>query len=210
MLTNRFNEAVAYAVAIHAAQTRKGTSIPYTSHLLGVASIVLEHGGDEDEVIAALLHDAAEDQGGEARLADIGSRFGAHVREMVAECSDSFETRKPKWRERKEKYIRHLSEASLSTLLVAAADKLHNTRAMLRDYRLVGEGMWIRFNAPRDDQRWYLRALVIAFERAGASVPLTSELDRLVAEFDDEIRATEKDAPPIAELMKVTADKGSE
>jgi (p)ppGpp synthase/HD superfamily hydrolase len=160
-LTPKFVEAVAYAAEKHATQTRKGSDIPYLGHLLSVAGFVIEADGTETEAIAALLHDAAEDQGGEATLAEIREKFGDEVAEIVGECSDTFETPKPPWRERKENYVNHLPEASDSALLVSLADKLHNGRAILRDYREVGGQLWQRFSV-QDPQLhlWYYRSLL--------------------------------------------------
>jgi (p)ppGpp synthase/HD superfamily hydrolase len=160
-LTPKFVEAMAYAAEKHATQTRKGNDTPYLGHLLSVAGFVIEADGTETEAIAALLHDAAEDQGGEATLAEIREKFGDEVAEIVGECSDTFETPKPPWRERKENYVNHLPEASDSALLVSLADKLHNARAILRDYREVGDQLWQRFSV-QDPQLhlWYYRSLL--------------------------------------------------
>jgi (p)ppGpp synthase/HD superfamily hydrolase len=160
-LTPKFTEAMAYAAEKHANQTRKAGDIPYLGHLLSVAGYVIEAGGTETEAIAALLHDAAEDQGGETTLADIRQKFGADVASIVAECSDTFETPKPPWRERKESYVNHLSEASDSAVLVSLADKLHNAHAILRDFRAHGEELWQRFNVKDPQQHlWYYRSLL--------------------------------------------------
>jgi (p)ppGpp synthase/HD superfamily hydrolase len=160
-LTPQFVEAMAYAAEKHATQTRKGSDTPYLGHLLSVAGFVIEADGTETEAIAALLHDAAEDQGGEATLAEIREKFGDEVAGIVAECSDTFETPKPPWRERKENYVNRLPEASDSALLVSLADKLHNARAILRDYREVGDRLWQRFSV-QDPQLhlWYYRSLL--------------------------------------------------
>ena len=159
-LTSKFVEAVAYAHEKHKDQTRKGSEIPYLGHLLSVAGFVIEADGTETEAIAALLHDAPEDQGGEATLAEIREKFGDDVAGIVKECSDTFETPKPPWRERKANYIRHLSEASDSALLVSLADKLHNARAILRDYHDIGDELWQRFSVKDPQQHlWYYRSL---------------------------------------------------
>ena len=163
-LTRRFEEAVTYALHVHEGHYRKETSIPYVSHLLAVCSRVLEDGGSEDEAIAGLLHDAVEDAGGQGRLRAIRARFGERVAAIVAGCSDTDEDPKPPWRERKERYIRHLrAEADVSTLRVSLADKLHNACAVLRDHRAFGEAVWGRFNAPVGDQLWYYESLVAVF-----------------------------------------------
>ena len=149
-----------YAAEKHATQTRKGSDIPYLGHLLSVAGFVIEADGTETEAIAALLHDAAEDQGGEETLAEIREKFGADVASIVAECSDTFETPKPPWRERKQRYIDHLPEASDGAILVSLADKLHNAHAILRDFRAHGDELWQRFNVKDPQQHlWYYRSL---------------------------------------------------
>jgi (p)ppGpp synthase/HD superfamily hydrolase len=160
-LTPKFDEAMAYAAKKHATQTRKGSDIPYLGHLLSVAGFVIEADGTETAAIAALLHDAAEDQGGEATLAEIREKFGDEVAGIVGECSDTFETPKPPWRERKQRYVDHLPEASDAAILVSLADKLHNARAILRDYREVGDRLWQRFSV-QDPQLhlWYYRSLL--------------------------------------------------
>lgn len=182
-LSLRFAEALTLAHELHAGQTRKGTAIPYVSHVLAVAGIVLEYGGDEDEAIAALLHDAVEDCGGAPVLADISSRFGARVADIVAACSDTDQTPKPPWQARKEAYLDHLRGAPVSVRLVSAADKLHNARAILVDYRQIGESLWDRFNATKAQTLWYYRALVDAFATHG-STPLVSELGLVVTEIE--------------------------
>jgi 8-oxo-dGTP pyrophosphatase MutT (NUDIX family) len=185
-LTARFEAAVIYALHVHGGQTRKTTSIPYISHLLSVAGLVLEQdGADEELAIAALLHDAVEDQGGEERLADIRGRFGDRVAAIVRSCSDSETSNraeKDPWRVRKARYLDHLrTTPDKGALGVSAADKLHNARAILADYRTHGEELWSRFNAGRDDLLWYYRSLVDIFgERR---VPLAEELGRVVAEL---------------------------
>src|SRR5579863_10171673 len=138
LLTPRFEEALVCATQLHAEQTRKGTTIPYIAHLLAVTSIVLENGGNEDEAIAALLHDAIEDQGGAATREEIRRRFGNIVVTIGDGCTDAEVLPKPPWRARKEAYIAHLRHASSSVLLVSAADKLHNARTVLADYRVLG------------------------------------------------------------------------
>jgi GTP pyrophosphokinase len=182
-LTARFEEALAFAAHLHANQVRKGSSVPYVAHLLGVASLALEHGADEDEAIAALLHDAIEDQGGATAREEIRRRFGDAVTAIVDGCTDADVTPKPPWRGRKEAYIARIAGESPSVRLVSAADKVHNARATLADYRAVGESLWTRFQGGRDGTLWYYRALVDAFRQAGAT-PLTEELDRVVSELE--------------------------
>ncbi len=184
MLSERFTAALTYATQLHANQVRKGSGVPYITHLLGVASIALEYGANEDEAIAALLHDAIEDQGGVATREEIRRRFGDNVTAIVDGCTDSDTTPKPPWRQRKEAYIAHLSTASHSVLLVSAADKLYNTRSILKDYRIVGESVWERFQGGgKEGTLWYYRSLVIAFYQTGTT-PLIEELERVVSELE--------------------------
>jgi GTP pyrophosphokinase len=186
MLTPRFEEALIYAAQLHAKQKRKQTDIPYIAHLLAVTSLVMENGGDEDEVIVALLHDAVEDQGGLETAEEIRRRFGEQVAGIVIGCSDTHETPKPPWRERKETYIAHLVHASPSTLLVSASDKLHNARAILMDYRKVGEKVWTRFAGGHDGTLWYYRTLVETYRATHDQriSGLVTELDRVVSELE--------------------------
>lgn len=177
----KFERAFMYASQLHRDQYRKGTRIPYITHLLAVAAIVGENGGTEAEVVAALLHDAPEDQGGEATLEDIRSRFGDEVAEIVEGCTDTYEDPKPPWRERKESYIAHLAGASPSVRLVSAADKLHNARTVLSDYRTIGEDLWNRFNGGREGTLWYYRRTV---DSLGDGEPVVEELDRVVTELE--------------------------
>jgi (p)ppGpp synthase/HD superfamily hydrolase len=183
ILSTRFEEALVFAAQLHREQTRKGTTIPYIAHLLGVASIVLEYGGDEDEAIAALLHDAIEDQGGASTREEIRRRFGETVVAIVNGCTDAEVIPKPPWRARKEDYIAHMAHASPSVRLVSAADKLHNARAILADYRVLGEALWPRFNGGKAGTLWYYRSLVSAF-RARGMTSLVEELDRVVSEIE--------------------------
>jgi GTP pyrophosphokinase len=178
---DKFERALPYAARLHGDQVRKGTSTPYITHLLAVASIVGENGGTEDEVVAALLHDAPEDQGGEARLREIRAQFGDRVAEIVDGCTDTYETPKPPWRGRKERYLAHLEHASGSVRLVSSADKLHNARTVLSDYRLLGEDLWTRFNGGKEGTLWYYRAIVDTLQGDG---PIVGELDRVVTELE--------------------------
>jgi GTP pyrophosphokinase len=182
-LSPRFTEALAFATQLHATQTRKGSGVPYVSHLLGVASIALDYGANEDEAIAALLHDAIEDQGGAKTREEIRRRFGDTVTDIVDGCSDTDVTPKPPWQQRKEAYIAHIPTASPSVRLVSAADKLHNARSLLRDYRIIGESLWQRFTGRKDGTLWYYRALIEAFRQAG-SMPVVDELARVVEELE--------------------------
>src|SRR5437016_5247770 len=135
----RFQRAFQFAAQMHSGQTRKASTIPYIAHLMGVASLVLEAGGNEDLAIAALLHDVVEDCGGAPVLKEVRRRFGARVAKVVDGCTDADTYPKPPWRERKEKYIRRLRREGPDTRLVSAADKLNNVRSILGDYRLLGE-----------------------------------------------------------------------
>ncbi|MEP0759466.1 HD domain-containing protein [Trichocoleus sp. DQ-A2] len=186
ILSQRFTDALTFATALHANQIRKGSGVPYISHLLGVTSIALEHGANEDEAIAALLHDAIEDQGGAATREEIRRRFGDTVTEIVNGCTDADTTPKPPWQERKEAYIAHIPTASTSVRLVSAADKLHNARSILTDYHIVGEAIWERFQAGKQGTLWYYRSLVGAFRKAGSS-PLIDELERVVSEIEHQV-----------------------
>jgi (p)ppGpp synthase/HD superfamily hydrolase len=179
----RFEDALTYAARLHRQQERKGSGVPYVTHLLAVAAIVGEVGGGEDEVIAALLHDAVEDQGGRARLAEIRERYGDVVAEIVWGCTDADTVPKPPWRERKEVYVAHLAEASPSVRLVSSADKLHNARSILSDLRVLGPELWDRFAGGREGTLWYYRALVDAFLRLSPG-PLADELARVVGEIE--------------------------
>lgn len=183
LLSPRFERALVLANRLHARQKRKGTDIPYVAHLMTVAGIVLEAGGDEEMAIAALLHDAVEDQGGKPTLRKIRSLFGKRVADIVAGCTDSDADPKPPWRQRKEDYIAHLRHASPEVRLVSAADKLHNSRAALSDYRRVGEALWPRFSGRRDGTLWYYRTLVDTFRAAGSN-SVVDELGRVVAELE--------------------------
>ena len=163
-LSSRFDQALVFAAQKHKAQTRKGTIIPYVSHLLQVAGIALENGADEDEAIAALLHDVMEDQN--VTEQELTARFGPQVAAIVAGCSDSASTDKAPWRERKEAYIAHVLTASPSVRLVSSCDKLHNARAILADYQELGGAVWGRFNAGPTNILWYYQSLTDAFQEA--------------------------------------------
>ena len=188
----KFHEALTYAAELHRTQTRKASDVPYVGHLLSVAGLVIEADGTETEAIAALLHDAAEDQGGDATLAEIGERFGTEVADIVEECSDTVVTPKPPWRERKERYIAHLGRASDSTIRVSMADKLDNARAILRDLRRFGPGVWQRFNTDDPHEHlWYYRALLEVY-RSRSDSWVVDELARVIDTLAEEI------GPPIA------------
>jgi len=181
-LSHRFDSAFQLAHSLHRKQPRKQTTIPYIAHLMAVTAIVLEAGGDEDLAIAALLHDAVEDQGGKPTLEIIKQKFGDRVAGIVLECSDTDIQPKPPWRARKEAYIAHIADASDDAILVSLADKLHNARAILADYRAVGDKVWKRFKAGRDDVLWYYGELIKALQKRTRS-PLLTELSRVVGEI---------------------------
>lgn len=165
MLSARFDSALAYASDAHRQQQRKGTDTPYVAHLLAVCAIVLEHGGDEDQAIAALLHDVVEDQGGKPRLVDVEKRFGPRVASIVAACSDADVVPKPPWKERKQRYIEALAHHAPEVWRVSAADKLHNANTILADYLELREELWSRFKGGREGTLWYYRALADEFRR---------------------------------------------
>ena len=185
-LTWRFDTALQFASGLHHQQPRKGVSIPYIAHLMSVCALVLETGGNEDQAIAALLHDAVEDQGGLPTLDTIRHLFGKRVATIVKSCSDSTVSdpkKKLGWRKRKQRYLAHLRKASKDALIVSAADKLHNARAILSDYRKVGDKLWKRFNAPMKDQLWYYGALVETLQRTAAPKMIVDELSKVVEEL---------------------------
>ena len=181
-LSERFSEALVFAEKLHRKQIRKGSGTPYIAHLLGVASLVLEAGGDEDEAIAALLHDAVEDQGGIKTRDEIYEKFGDRVTAIVVGCSDSFDGEpKPPWRERKETYVNHFQSASKSTQLVSMADKLYNLQSILKDYRKIGDELWNRFRGKKAGTLWYYHALLAEFDQ---SHPLAQEFQRTIETLD--------------------------
>ncbi|MBI9044313.1 MAG: HD domain-containing protein [Anaerolineaceae bacterium] len=182
-MTGRFEEALCYAARLHNSQQRKGSGVPYIAHLLGVASIALEYGADEDQAIAALLHDAVEDQGGLQQLEEIRQRFGERVASMVKDCSDAWTLIKPPWKKRKLAYLEHLKTVSEDVLLISCADKIHNASSILKDYRQVGETIWNRFKGKKDGTLWYYRALVSAYQERGMGI-MVEELDRIISDLE--------------------------
>jgi len=182
-LSERFEDALVYATRLHGAQSRKGSSVPYVAHLLWVAALVLEHGGSEDEAIAALLHDAVEDQGGARTRAEILARFGPTVTEIVDGCTDSETSPKPAWQTRKEAHLACLASATPSVRLVVAADKLANVRTMLRAYRQRGDSLWAVFTGGKDGTLWYYRAAAELLAQGGTNL-LVDELLAAVAELE--------------------------
>ena len=183
MNSPRFRYAFDYAATLHAADLRKGARIPYLSHLLEVCSIVMRYGGNEDAAIAALLHDAAEDHGGKARLVDIQRNFGKAVASIVEECTDTTSRPKESWEIRKRNYVKHVPSASRGGLLVSAADKLANVRSILADHYIVGDDVYKRFKRPKRRTLWYYNALSRAFT-AHFPGDLAKELRRTVAELN--------------------------
>jgi hypothetical protein len=207
-LTARFREALVWAAELHATQTRKGGDTPYVAHLMAVASTVIEHGGDEDQAIAALLHDAIEDQGGDETRQEMRHRFGDRVVAIVDACTDTDETPKPPWRVRKERYIAHLAEIPDDALLISLADKYQNVSAIWRDYQLVGEQLWDRFSGLKDGTLWYYRSLATAYAaREGGW--LAAEVDRIVGELE-RLAATEPDEDRDAPLAETESEENSD
>jgi (p)ppGpp synthase/HD superfamily hydrolase len=188
LLTERFDAALHYATRHHARQLRKGTPIPYAAHLLAAASLVLEMHGDEDEAIGALLHDVVEDGGGRRALDEIENAFGPAVARMVLDNSDwvGGPDARPRWYERKQAYLDSFPEKEPSSLRVCLADKLHNARSILLDYRTEGDELWARFGQGQGiATRIYYRELAAAFERergriGAAAEPYVDELRRVV------------------------------
>ena len=205
ILTSRFAAALATAATVHFDQVRKNNQprdaavdgrIPYVAHLLSVAALVLEAGGDEDQAIAALFHDALEDQRGRFNERAIELQFGRGVRDIVVGCTDralddTFDAPPPKgaaaldeWRRRKRAYIDHLVDAPEPVLRVSLCDKLHNARSILLDHRQHGDAVYERFTGKRDDQLWYYRSLAGSFAKRGVALHIVAELDRVVTELE--------------------------
>jgi (p)ppGpp synthase/HD superfamily hydrolase len=191
-LSKQYDDALVYAADLHRDQIRKGSGIPYIAHLLSVSSRVLTAGGTEVQAIGGLLHDAAEDQGGEATLEVIRRRFGPEVAQIVADCTDSWTEPKPEWRARKEAYLSKLPAKPTTSLLVSLADKVDNAEAILNDYRQIGHDIWERFTGGRDGTIWYYRTLSGLFDRVLPG-PLARDLSRAVSFFpDDQWRCPER------------------
>jgi GTP pyrophosphokinase len=211
MLSSAFVRAVDMAVGEHLEDARKGSGVPYLAHVFGVCSLVLEEGGSEAQAIAALLHDVPEDKGGRARLEEIRGRFGEEVATIVEACSDSLvedSRTKEAWWPRKQRYLADLGTHSPEALLVSLADKVYNARAILADYRAVGEDVWARFKAGRDGQLWYYRQLVPIYRAAGLRTPLVAELERTVAELE-QLVAARVCAAPAVESDEVPSIRGA-
>ena len=182
-LTEQFEKALVYATRLHANQVRKGTKVPYLSHLLSVAALVIENGGDEDQAIAALLHDAVEDQGGKPRLEEIRQMFGNKVARIVDGCTDAYNFPKPPWRERKENYLLRLREEPPEVRLVSLADKVHNARSLLATLKLEGKNAWSRFNGGQQGTIWYYKELAREFQATGDDA-LTREFSHTISEIE--------------------------
>jgi (p)ppGpp synthase/HD superfamily hydrolase len=178
-----FEEALVYATQLHRDQVRKGTGAPYITHLMGVAAIAGEYGGDEEQMIAGLLHDGPEDQGGKVILEQIRERFGERVARIVADCSDTFESPKPPWKARKETYIAHLKDAPDDSRLVSASDKLHNSRSILKDLHGRGESLWEIFKGGKEGSKWYYRTLQEEYAARGPK-ELADEIERVLDAID--------------------------
>jgi (p)ppGpp synthase/HD superfamily hydrolase len=189
-LSTRFDHALLFAAQVHREQDRKKSGIPYISHLLGVTSIVLDYGGDEDMAIAALLHDAVEDHGGRPMLKMIAQIFGARVAKMVDGCTDSYvedPKKKENWERRKVRYLHRVRHEDADTRFVSAADKLYNARTVLRDLRNDGDAAFEKFSAPKAKTLWYYRSLVREYRVPGVThrlKPLIDDLDRVVTEVE--------------------------
>lgn len=167
-LTDRFETALVYASRLHARQYRKNRQVPYIAHLLSVAALVLEDGGDEDEAIAALLHDAIEDQGGAKTREAIRAQFGDRVTAIVDGCTESDTIPKPSWQERKQRYLQQIQQASASVRRVSLADKLHNARSLLTSLQQEGEVVWSRFHGGREKTLWFYHALLQIYQATGS------------------------------------------
>ena len=185
LYSERLIDALGVAARLHAGQRRKGSDIPYLSHLLGTCGIALDYGAREDEAIAALLHDVIEDVQPTAEARAAVAAFGPEVLRIVEGCTDSDTHPKPPWRERKEAYVARVADDDGPILLVSAADKLHNSRSIVSDLRRFGNATWDRFKGRRDGSLWYYRALVDAFRANPAHLPeLVDELDQAVTEME--------------------------
>lgn len=187
-LTNRFADALNYCFLIHRNQYRKGKPTPYIAHLLSVSALVLEDGGDEDEAIAALLHDSLEDQPDKTSPEEISQRFGDRVYHLILSCTDTPSDYrggpKPPWKQRKEKYLEHIRNGADGALRITLADKVHNLTELIVDYHQQGESLWQRFNAGKSDQVWLYHSLVSAFEQGGAAGPMFGKFKHLVSDFE--------------------------
>ncbi len=187
-LTDRFGAALQLALQVHGQDWRKASPVPYLAHLMSVSALVLGDGGDEDEAIAALLHDTLEDHPQEVTRSDLEEKFGARVRHLVEICTDTpvdyIGGERPEWHGRKRAYLEHIRHTPPADLRVPLADKLDNTRALVADYRQLGDKLWSRFTAGEEHQLWFYRSAVAAFQHAGLASPMLAELDRSVEELE--------------------------
>jgi (p)ppGpp synthase/HD superfamily hydrolase len=185
LLTARFDEALAFTSQVHRLQARKGGAIPYLAHLLAVTALVLEYGGDEDTAIAALLHDTVEDQGGLPMLERVRAAFGSRIAAIVMEVSDNEGDPKPPWKKRKQDFIDSIPRLSPEARLIALADKLHNVRSTIAEFRRVGDGVWAHFHGRRDGTLWYYREVLSALKKNPqvTNEPLLEELTRDIKEL---------------------------
>ena len=182
ILTDKFETALVYATRLHATQKRKTSGIPYISHLLSVAALILEAGGTEEEAIAGLLHDAVEDQGGSETREEIRQIFGDIVVAIVDGCTESDTYPKPPWEERKQQYLENLRSSSLSVRRVSLADKLHNARSLLSDWQQFGDVIWTRFNRGKEKTLWFYQTLVEVYQKTGSDW-MTEEFTRVVSQL---------------------------
>jgi (p)ppGpp synthase/HD superfamily hydrolase len=182
LLSERFLEAFTMAYRLHNQQTRKGSNTPYVSHLMAVSALVLENGGNENQAIAALLHDAVEDQGGWDTLREIKDKFGDEVADLVDGCTDAYTHPKPPWKERKVSYLEKLRSAPDSVVLISLSDKVHNARSILHDLQRVGDSVWEKFSGGKTGTLWYYQSLANIFDSAPYPV-LKQELRYLVEEI---------------------------
>jgi (p)ppGpp synthase/HD superfamily hydrolase len=180
LLTKRFTAALTYATELHADQVRKCSNVPFVSHLLSVAALVLEDGGDEEEAIAALLHDALEDCGGELIRQQIIDRFGKRVHDIVADCTETTTIPKPPWAERKQKYVEQIRQGNASVIRVSLADKLHNARSLLRDYQRVGDRVWNNFKGGKAETLKFYRTLIEIYRSHQGNPYMVEELEQIV------------------------------
>jgi Guanosine polyphosphate pyrophosphohydrolases/synthetases len=193
-MTERFVEAVKLAAYLHRTQTRKGGDVPYISHLLRVAGLVLEFDADEDTAIAAMLHDAVEDQGGLETASQVREHFGQRVEQLVMACSDSVtavgQPKRP-WRERKETMIARLGDLAPEARLIIGCDKLDNLRCTLSGYHKIGAKLWERFSGGRDGTLWYYRSMIDALYKAG-NCPVFDELNDTFNRLERLVQEKEK------------------
>jgi (p)ppGpp synthase/HD superfamily hydrolase len=188
-LTHRFETALVYAAQLHAQQRRKVTNTPYIAHLLGVAALVLEAGGNEDEAIAALLHDAVEDQGGAMTRAEILQQFGATVVAIVDGCTEPEPKPEQSWREHKLQYLEQLRSAKPAVQRVALADKLHNARSLLVNFRLEGDRIWNQFRGGKEGVLWLVEMQLDLFQQVSDSWMVT-ELAQVVRALKQEVASS--------------------